>query len=103
MWAVRGFLRRLASVVGPSMSGIMTSSRMSEGDHSAAVTSASAPDAAGPCRKFPVQTERHVHDFAMSGSSSHEQNANVSPYHLPETLANRDAKRSRTVATRLVD
>ena len=67
----------------------------------AAVTSASAPDAQARVLNSAVQAKRHVHDLADVRLVVHQQNANVGHTTSLDALVARDARRSRTVATRL--
>src|ERR1700735_52726 len=56
---------------------------------------------AGACLKLRVETQRHIDHLADVGFVVHEQNANVGHTTSLSGLARREARRSRTVATRL--
>jgi hypothetical protein len=67
---VRGFLRKCDRVVGPSMRGIITSSRINDGDHSVTAASASSPDAHERTWKSGLRPSDKSTISRISGSSS---------------------------------
>ena len=67
MSAVFGLCRRCVSVVGPSIIGIMTSSRIRSGDQAAAAASASPPELHERTVKSGSRLERKLDDLPDVG------------------------------------